>query len=95
MRALPAMQLMVSVLEQDAPMQTHNVQEDVQVVEPVQEPVPPTPKYWPQVEEVVRTRGSDAEQGVVASRRRREQRIMESSVAVATRGGGTFCCRSA
>ncbi len=48
-RALPGAQFMVRVLEHVAPMQTHRVQELVQVVAPLQEPVPPTPKYCPQV----------------------------------------------
>ena len=37
------------VLEHVAPMQAHRVQELVQVVAPLQTPVPPTPKYCPQV----------------------------------------------
>jgi hypothetical protein len=48
-RALPGEQLIVRVLEHVEPKHTHREQELVQVVAPLQEPVPPAPLYCPQV----------------------------------------------
>ena len=48
-RAFPATQLMVSVLEHVLPEHRHRVQLEVHVVEPVQLPVPATPAYAPHV----------------------------------------------
>lgn len=46
---------MVSVLLQQELKQTHKLQLEVHVVLPDQDPVPPAPKYWPQVEDVERS----------------------------------------